>query len=104
LTGKKVLRPDTIFESTDPAARKVYDSFILFTGLFFSNLIDTFNPEMIVVGGGVSNIPFYHDVQKVIKAYAQPTLRNACKIRQNALGDDSGALGAAYLAMTDTNF
>ena len=101
LSGRKALRPDVIFESDDPAARKVYDAFILFTGLFFSNLINTFNPEVIVVGGGISNIPFYHDVQKVVKAYAQPALRNACKIKKNALGDDSGALGAAYLAMKD---
>ncbi len=100
LSGRKALGPAVIMNRDDPAAKKVYDAFILFTGLFFANLINTFNPEVIVVGGGVSNIPFYHDVQKVVKAYAQPALRNACKIKKNALGDDSGALGAAYLAMS----
>jgi glucokinase len=83
----------------DVFAEKVYDEFVLFTGLFFSNLINTFNPEMIVVGGGVSNLSFYKDVEKIVNKYAQPEMLKVCRIRKNALGDDSGVLGAAELAL-----
>jgi glucokinase len=99
LSGKKVGSPAAILNKNDENAKKVYDSFILFTGLFFSNLINTFNPEMIVVGGGVSNLPFYQDVEKIVKRYAHPELAKVCRIRKNKLGDDSGVIGAAELAL-----
>jgi predicted NBD/HSP70 family sugar kinase len=99
LSGKKAHSPATILNKEDEIAKKVYDAFIFFTGLFFSNLINTFNPEVIVVGGGVSNLPFYHDVKKIVNVYAHPALRKVCQIKKNALGDDSGVIGAAELAL-----
>jgi predicted NBD/HSP70 family sugar kinase len=99
LSSNKAEDPWVMLNKKDVFAQKVYDEFVLFTGLFFSNLINTFNPEMIVVGGGVSNIPFYKDVDKVVKKYAQPDMAGICRIRKNALGDDSGVLGAAELAL-----
>jgi predicted NBD/HSP70 family sugar kinase len=55
---------------------------------------------MIVVGGGVSNLDFYKDVDKIAKKYAHPELGRVCKIRKNLLGDDSGVIGAAELALS----
>jgi len=83
----------------DDDANKVYAEFILYTGLFFANIINTFNPGCIVVGGGVSNIPFYDRVLKVAEKYSHPAMFNACKIVKNKLGADSGVLGAAQLVL-----
>jgi predicted NBD/HSP70 family sugar kinase len=99
LSGKKAHSPAVILNKNDEAAEKVYHAFVFFTGLFFSNLINTFNPEVIVVGGGVSNLSFYHDVKKIVNVYAHPALRKACQIKKNSLGDDSGVIGAAELAL-----
>lgn len=99
LSGKKCHSPAVLGNKGDEAAEKVYNAFVFFTGLFFANLINTFNPNVIVVGGGVSNLPFYHDIKKIVDAYAHPALRKACQIRKNALGDDSGVIGAAELAL-----
>jgi predicted NBD/HSP70 family sugar kinase len=99
LSGKKIHSPAALADKEDEAAEKVYNAFVFFTGLFFANLINTFNPEIIVVGGGVSNMPFYHDIKKVVDLYAHPALRKACHIRKNSLGDDSGVIGAAELAL-----
>jgi len=99
LSSNKADSPAIMMNKKDVFAQKVYEEFVLFTGLFFSNLINTFNPEMIVVGGGLSNIPFYKGVEKIIKKYAQPDLARACRIKKNVLGDDSGVLGAAELAL-----
>ncbi len=99
LTGKKIHSPAVLAVRGDEAAKKVYNAFVFFTGLFFANLINTFNPEAIVVGGGVSNMPFYHEVKKIVDLYAHPALRKVCQIKKNALGDDSGVIGAAELAL-----
>jgi len=97
LSNRKADSPAVIMDKKDEAAKKVYEEFVLYTGLFFANLMNTFNPEMIVVGGGVSNLDFYKDVQKIVNKYAVPELAKACKIRKNVLGDDSGVIGAALL-------
>lgn len=83
----------------DEDANKVYAEFILYTGLFFANIINAFNPSCIVVGGGVSNVPFYDRVLKVAEKYAHPEMFKACRIVKNKLGADSGVLGAAYLVI-----
>lgn len=101
LSGKKAESPRILLNKKDKAAKQVYDEFVFFTAMFFSNLIDTFNPEMIVVGGGVSNIPFYKDADRIVDKLAQPELRKACRIRKNLLGDDSGVLGAVELALNE---
>ena len=67
ISGKRAHTPRVILRKGDPAAKKAYNETVLYTGLFFANLINTFNPGVIVVGGGVSNIPFYSDVNKIAK-------------------------------------
>ncbi len=101
LSGKRAHTPRAILRKGDKAAKKAYDETVFYTGLFFANLINTFNPDCIVVGGGVSNLPFYKDVQKIARKYALPALYKVCKIKKNALGDDSGVLGAAELVFCD---
>jgi predicted NBD/HSP70 family sugar kinase len=101
LSGKKAESPRILLNKKDKIAKQVYDEFVFFTGMFFSNLIDIFNPEIIVVGGGVSNIPFYKDAEKIVDKLAQPELRKACRIRKNVLGDDSGVIGAVELALKE---
>jgi len=101
LSGKRAHTPRIILVKGDKAARKVYDETVFYTGLFFSNLINIFNPEAIVVGGGVSNLPFYKDINKIVKKYADPYMAKVCKIKKNALGDDSGVIGAAELVFCD---
>jgi predicted NBD/HSP70 family sugar kinase len=101
LSGKKAKSPKIMMDRRDKAAKQAYDEFVFFSGMFFSNLIDIFNPGIIVVGGGVSNLPFYKDAEKIVAKLAQPELMKACKIRKNLLGDDSGALGAVELALDE---
>ncbi len=39
----------------DETARKVIDSWIEYVGVGIANVINTFEPEVICIGGGVSN-------------------------------------------------
>ncbi|MBN2459297.1 ROK family protein [Candidatus Woesearchaeota archaeon] len=100
LSGKKTYSPVIILNKKDEFSRKVYAETVYFTGIFLANLINIFNPEAIIIGGGVSNLPYYKDVQKVVNKYAHPSLAKACKIRKSKLGELSGAIGAAELALS----
>jgi predicted NBD/HSP70 family sugar kinase len=97
LSGMHADSPRIILEKKNAHARKAYEETVFYTGLFFANLINTFNPDAIVVGGGVSNLPYYADVAKVVYKYSFLQMAKCCKIAKNKLGDDSGAIGAAEL-------
>ena len=105
--GGKMANPDAarIFAAastgSDWVARRImqetYDKF----GIAFANVINTFNPEIIVLGGGVSNLPseFYRKVSAAARKYAYPAFSENVKIVKNRLGDDAGVFGAASLAL-----
>ncbi|MBU1198501.1 MAG: ROK family protein [Nanoarchaeota archaeon] len=97
LSGKKAHMPTVILNQKDKVARKLYQEVVLYTGLFFSNLIHTFNPDCIVVGGGVSNLPIYKDIRKIVNKYTIPSMAKACKIKKHSISDDAGVIGAAQL-------
>ena len=92
--------PHKIFHSKEAVARKImsetYDKF----GIAFASIINTFNPDIIVMGGGVSNLPaeFYRKINVAAKKYAYRAFSSGLKIVKNELGDSAGVFGAAALA------
>ena len=103
--GGKIHDPDPkkIFHSKDKdaVAEKIMGETYEKFGMALANLINTFNPEIIVLGGGVSNLPseFYSKVTAAAKRYAYPAFSEGMKIVRNSLGDDAGVFGAAALAL-----
>jgi glucokinase len=69
-------------------------------GIGIANLINIFNPEMVVIGGGVKESwdlfidATREEVRK--RAFAYPAERT--RIVPSALGDDAGMVGAAAAA------
>ena len=100
--GGKMKNPDPakIFGSGEPVARRIMEETYEKFGLAFANLINTFNPEIIVLGGGVSNLPneFYRKINAEAKKYAYAAFSDGLKIVRNRLGDSAGVFGAASLA------
>ncbi|MBI3037067.1 ROK family protein [Candidatus Woesearchaeota archaeon] len=101
--GGRIQNPDPkkIFHSKDAVARKIMGETYEKFGMALANLINTFNPEIIVLGGGVSNLPaeFYRKINAAAKKYAYPAFSDSVKIVRNSLGDDAGVFGAAALAL-----
>jgi len=66
-------------------------------GMAMSNVINILDPDIIVLGGGVSNIDFlYTEGPKYVENFCfNETLETP--IVKNQLGDSSGVIGAAYL-------
>ena len=73
-----------------------------YLGVGFANLINLFNPELIVIGGGLANIgePLLKPAYEEAKARAFTRSYEAVSFVPAALGVDSGVLGAAAEAMT----
>ncbi len=70
-------------------------------GNHLANLAHTFNPEIFVLGGGVSQIgePFFEPIREAIRKYViHPFYLEGLRIIPAALGDDAGLVGAMILA------
>ncbi len=77
--------------------QQIYNQFILDFGQALANVINTLDPDVIVIGGGLSNIS--HLYTDGIQAVKQFVFSDSLKtpIIQNTLGDSAGVLGAALL-------
>jgi len=66
-------------------------------GIALANVINILDPDAIVLGGGVSNIPFLYDngIYSVHKNVFSDEFDTP--ILKNELGDSAGVFGAAYL-------
>ncbi|NHZ86051.1 MAG: ROK family protein [Planctomycetia bacterium] len=66
-------------------------------GIALANVIDILDPDIVVLGGGVSNIPFLYN--EGIKSVYQNVFSDDVDtpILKNKLGDSAGVFGAAYL-------
>jgi glucokinase len=89
------------FDAGDELAIKVITSAIEFWGMAFANLVSIFNPEKIILGGGVFGpaIKLIPDIKKEMLKWAQPISVREVDILPSQLGPSAGMYGAAYLAL-----
>ena len=85
----------------DEAAKEVYDKYIKYLAAGLTNIVNIFQPEVISLGGGVSN-----EGQSLIdallplvrkEAYGSSVLEDLPELRIAQLGNDAGIIGAALL-------
>ena len=85
--------------SGDPASRNIYYVMGSYLGIGIASLINIFNPEMVVIGGGVSSAweLFSPSMQEEIdkRAFRIPAQR--ARVVPAVCGDDAGLLGAAHV-------
>jgi len=84
----------------DPLADKVIRQSIEFWGMATANLISLFNPEKIILGGGVFGpaVSLINEIIEEAARWAQPISRRLVSIEGSALGGDAGVYGAGWLA------
>jgi len=83
----------------DPLAGKTLERVIHYTGLGLMNIIHSFNPDCIVIGGGVSRAgaAFFEPLLKKTEELVMEPYRGTFRIRPAELKDDVGIIGAAAL-------
>lgn len=93
----------TAFEAMrrgDPAAKRVVDQYILYLSCGVANVVNIFQPEVLCIGGGISNEgeTLIAPVRKIIEfeRYSK-NVEKQTEIRKAELGNDAGIIGAACL-------
>ena len=83
----------------NPHAQATVDRLIHFFGIGMSTIINTIDPDVIVVGGGVGNIDLIYTrgVEETKKHVFTPNLKT--HIVKPQLGDSAGVFGAAFLTI-----
>lgn len=85
----------------ETVARKVMKDMGRMLGIGIASLINIFNPQMIVLGGGVKDAwqLFINATQEEVMRRAFKVPAERTKIVPSLLGDDAGMVGAAALAL-----
>jgi glucokinase len=85
----------------DPVAISVIDNAIVYWGMAIANLISIFNPEKILLGGGVFGpaVKFIPAIRDEALKWAQPISAKQVSIEPALLGPAAGMYGAGYLAL-----
>ena len=89
----------------DAFVEKVIDAAAHYTGVACGNLINLFNPEFIVLGGGIID-QLEHEmlpiIDKVARQHALPGTDKGIQIVASKLGDAAGITGGAVLVTRQT--
>lgn len=81
--------PAKIWSSDSPLAVQTRDETTRLLAVFIVNLQSSLDPDVIVLGGGVSNLPLVNPVNALLtQSGGRPN------VMQNALGKDAGIIGA----------
>ncbi|HZN90424.1 MAG TPA: ROK family protein [Thermoleophilaceae bacterium] len=85
----------------DDAARRVLAEVGRRLGFGLVGVTNTFNPEVIVIGGGAvrGGDLLIEPAREVVAAHALPPIRESVRIVAAHFGDEAGMLGAALLAL-----
>jgi len=86
----------------DAPAKEVVDMYISYLGCGLSNIINIFQPEILVIGGGICNEKNYltDPLKKIIKeeTYGNTNIKPT-ELKIAELGNDAGIIGAAVLGL-----
>jgi glucokinase len=90
-------------EQGDSLAKELIARTGYYVGVGLANLINIFNPELIVIGGGLSNIGdmLFEPAFKVAGERAYKEAFQAVRFASAELGRNSGVLGAAAFALQE---
>lgn len=91
-------------EKGDKVAIDILDRSFTYLGICIANIVVSFDPEMVVIGGGVSKIGslLFDKVRKVVKERALKSMAEACTIVPARLGTDAGVIGAVAVAISES--
>lgn len=92
-------------EEGDDVSREVFRRLGYYLGLGITSLVNIFNPEYFVVGGGLINAGDYFMpvAVEILKSRGLKPNRDVVKVVPAQFGTEAGMLGAACLAIEEVN-
>lgn len=108
LTSNGKITAKDVFDTAkngDALALQVLDVVCFHLGFAAANIANTLNPNMIVLGGGVSKAGsiLLDKVNEYFAKYAFSAVRDSTVLSLATLGNDAGVLGAAWLIKNKVN-
>ncbi len=87
----------------DAVALEVYEETGYYLGICVANLINLFNTQMIVVGGGIAQAGeiILEPIRRTATACAIRSMSRTCAIVPAELGDNAGVLGGAAMVLQE---
>jgi len=87
----------------DPLALAVFKEVAVHMGVGVANLVNTFNPELIVLGGALTTCSpwLIPDIQKMLQESVLQPLRESIRVEASAQGLDAPVLGAVALVLAN---
>ncbi|MDI6731846.1 MAG: ROK family protein [Candidatus Margulisbacteria bacterium] len=100
-TGLDALALELAARQGDKEAKKAISEMAHFIAIGVANLVNIFNPELVVIGGGLSNMRelLLTPIKDEYKKYALALPARSVKIVRAKLGSKAGVLGAAALCL-----
>ncbi len=83
-------------------AKKIFDDMAFYLGCALANIVNFWDPEVIVIGGGIAEESdmFLKKAVSIAKAnILSPEAAGALKVRRDKLGPYAGAIGSALVVM-----
>lgn len=89
----------------DPAALALLHRAGTALGAGLANFVNIFNPELIVLGGGVAEIgePLMRPVRAALRLYTIPVMHDIVRLAPASLGLETGIYGAAALVFHENH-
>ena len=100
VTSKEVFKEAA---NGDRVAKNILETSLNYLGIAVANTITNFDPEKVVIGGGVINggSIVLDTIRRVVGERALKTFVDSCTVEKAVLGGKAGVLGAAALAITE---
>lgn len=107
LSGYEIITSREVFKEAklgDSMAKKILDRALNYLGICVANVMNCFDPEVVVIGGGVSRggSIVIDKVSRVVSKRCFKTISENTKILQAQLGPYSGVIGAAALVIAES--
>lgn len=108
LSGNRSITTEDVAEAArqgDRLAIEVFSEAMRRLGTGIVNIVNVFNPELIVIGGGVSQTGdmLFEPVRQFVTEHAFRLPASRVRIVPAALGDEAGAIGAGLYAREELN-
>lgn len=100
VTAKEVFKEA---ENGDEIANQILSETLSYLGIAVANCANIFDPDKIIIGGGVSNGGdiVFEKINEQMQARCLGPIREHCKVEKAQLGGKAGVIGAVALALVE---
>lgn len=93
-----------LYDQKEPTIETIVKNFYDYLAIGIANLVYAFNPQSIIIGGGISNRDtFIEELKTELKKILHSSFYETVKIERSYFKNDGGMLGAYYLVMERIN-